>query len=380
MRATTEPLPNRGSTPASIETVRPEGPVSGPVASEPSLACLSVARVASSLLDVPVAFVCTSDTDTRTLHGIDHDRYGVQRFLPPVAHTPERSPFESIGGVVSHLEFPVREANGRLVASLCVADRRQRLWTDTDQMWLAELAGLLAHQPAHLAPATRPRPNDLSRQLSEAIAGMTDSVSSLVDLAEQQDDPKLHRFAATSRKRMDSVLSSAESLSSTAGTDAEAGQDVRYFDLRQAVNRALREVTFVSGRAGIESDLGAIPLRVAGDQFGAERAITHSITAILHNSAAECCRIVLRPTPFTGSPSERTGAVLTVAAKDCPLSAAEVARIISRFESADGAEPESAQSAIRFIGGEIVASSDAVRVRSGRTGTTISAYWPIDCD
>lgn len=379
MTATTEPLPSKGSTSALTETVRPERPVSGPVASEPNLSCISVARVASSLLDVPVAFVCMSDTGTRTLHGIDHDRYGVQRFLPPVAHAPGRHPFESIGGVVSHLEFPVPEADGRVVASLCVADRRQRVWTDTDQTWLAELAELLAHQPVHAAPAIQPRPGHLPRQLSEAIAGMTDSVSSLVDLAEQQDDPTLHRFAATSRKRMDSVLSSAESLSSAAATDAEAGQDVRYFDLRQAVNRALREVTFVSGRAGIESDLGGIPLLVAGDQFGVERAITHLITAILHNSAVECCRIALRPTTFPGSRSEQTAAVLTVAAKDCPLSAAEVARIVSRFESAEGAEPESAQSAIRFIGGEIVASSDSVQVRSDRTGTTISAYWPIDC-
>lgn len=218
----------------------------------------------------------------------------------------------------------------------------------------------------------------LSRQLSDDIAVMVASVHSLADLADQHDDPRMHRFAATSRKRMVSVISTAESLRDATASGAPDEQGVHYFDLRHAVNRALREATFVSGQHNVWSDLGGTPLLVTGEQFDTERAITHLVTTTMHYSTAGSARITLRPTRLHQGRGESDAAVITLAAQGSMLSAAEIARIISRFESADGAHPAHGWSSIRLVGGEVHATGASVEVRSSRAGTTFTAYWPID--
>ncbi|MFD4367966.1 hypothetical protein [Rhodococcus sp. NPDC058521] len=305
--------------------------------------CESIVRVAASALGAPVAYVSIVDSGYEVLVGAV-DREGVR---PTSSAT--------IPGLVSRAEQEIRTEDGVFVGTLCVADRCERNWAEADFAQLAELGDLLVPQFDQRVATPAP-----ASSLSTDLAVLADSVSTLFDLAEQHDDPKLQRYAATSRRRLASVLESAESANDTRSIDPSV------FDLRHAVNRALRESVFVTGRDRVVTDLGGHVLSVDGGQFGVERAVNHLVCAVLDHTGYGDTRVSLESDP--------DNAFLTVSAEDCALSAAEVARIAANFAETTAA---AGASSIRLIGGEVVASSDGVHATSGPFGTTFVVRWSL---
>ncbi|MFD4406194.1 GAF domain-containing protein [Nocardia sp. NPDC058499] len=361
----TTPVPLPGKEPLDIPSA----------VGEPSPFCARIARLATVALDVPVAFVSGLEANGWLVRGaVDHDGHDIARQLPLGRRADgTREPYASIPGILSYLEHPLHTADAVVTGALCVADRRPRRWSDADKRLLAEIAGLLVHRRSIDEPGGGgPEAPAVTRRLTGEITALSDAVLSLAELAEQHEDPRLHRLAAASRKRLDSVTASAGTL-----TEQYASTPVvQRFEMRQAVNRAVREAVFISGRGRIAADLGSVPLPVSGDRFAAEGAIAQLITVVLHHSSDGRVRVTLRP----GRPEGGTGdaATLSVTAVGSALPVAAVARILARFQSLHGSTEADRRSDLRFVDGKIVASAAGTEVRSNRAGTLVVTRWPSD--
>ncbi|NLE80018.1 MAG: hypothetical protein GX610_10635 [Rhodococcus sp.] len=186
-------------------------------------------------------------------------------------------------------------------------------------------------------------------------------MSPLVDLAELHDDPKLQRYAAAARRRLVSVLESVDTLPDP------RPEPVRVFDLRHAVNRALREAVFVSGRENVMMDLGPYPLPVSGEQFVVERAVTHLVGAVLNHTGHGYARLALETDADT--------VALTVVSDDCTIPTGEMSRIAASFDGT--AEGPRGAASIRLAGGETEVFSPGMNARSGPSGSAFAASWVL---
>ncbi|NLU83810.1 HAMP domain-containing histidine kinase [Rhodococcus sp. HNM0569] len=322
----------------------PPGPTADPF-------CESVARFAASALAAPVAYVSIVDAGADRLPGaVDRDSVRPSRL-------------DDIVGIVSRAQQELRIQDGTLVGSLCVADRRERTWTEKDFAQLAQLAELLVPQiEPHLT--AEPQTADevgvaADGVLADDLAVLANSVHSLTELAESSDDPRLQRCAATSRRRLASVLESAKT------SVPERAPEVREFDLRHVVGRALREATFVSGRRDVDAALGQDPLPTEGDQFAVERGVTHLVGVLLDHTGSGMVHVDLTAPDGTG--------VLSVRSADCTISAAETARAVASFDVPG--ETEVARISLGRDG--LVASSARVHATSGQSGTQFVVRWAL---
>ncbi|MFW0787257.1 hypothetical protein AAFP35_22400 [Gordonia sp. CPCC 206044] len=334
----------RGAVTMEIDTELVGDAASAPVDADSDPFCESVARLAASALDAPVAFVTVVESGAEIVKGaIDRER------SRPATTT-------DIAGVVSRAERELQDGDGRVLGTLCVADRRERDWAEEDLAHLAQLSGLLATQ---LSERSAVPAQSSGSDLADDLDMLANSVHSLADLADRSDDVRLHRHAATSRRRLASVVEAA-------GTPAHRAETARQFDVRHAINRAVREASFVTGDDRIESVLGEKVLPIVGDQFAVERAVTHIVSAALDHTGSGVVRAELHV--------ESDMAVFVVTSDDCTMSAGELARAVA---SVDKTRPSSAAAGIRLHGNETVVSGNGVRAASGPDGTTMSVRWAI---
>ncbi|MDL9946912.1 hypothetical protein QSJ19_15210 [Gordonia sp. ABSL11-1] len=315
---------------------------------DPDPLCESVARVAASALDAPVAYVSVAGSGSEILPGAV-DRDGARP-----------STTSEIDGVISRAEQELRTNDGVVVGMLCVGDRCERDWADEDFAQLAELSELLVLQLEQQFAGTVDMPaQSQDASPTDDLTLLAETVTSFADLAERSDDPTLQRYAATSRRRLAAALDGRT-------PERDRTRERRTFDVHHAVGRALREAAFVTGHESVDSDLGDTAVMTDGDQFAIERAVTHLVSAVLNHTE-------------TGSPHVKLTAdddhcVLTVTSATCAMPAAEVSRIVADL---DDTTAGSSTATLRLARGAVIASTDAVGATSGPAGTTVTTRWAL---
>jgi hypothetical protein len=295
------------------------------------------------------------------------------------------------GDLGSYAGYPLQTSSGHVLGSLCVIDRQPRQWTGEQLALLGEVAAIVLQEIEHrLAARTIDDIRGLTGQLIVGLDGTVDAVRGLADLVEQQDDLRLHRFAAGALSKVDQVKDltvrlQREAVDWVGRATGPASVDTReVVDLCEVVDRAVRSTRLMTGTDVLEVDLGSVSLPVRGDPLELERSTAHVLVAALHHTTGNGpLHVRVRPTTASdGLPPPGRVAQLTVSGASSRVPAAELARIVSRLQvefregSADGGEPAS----MRMAGGRTSASNGSVTASSSEEGLTLVACLPLDPD
>jgi signal transduction histidine kinase len=363
------------------------------------------ARVACALVDAPVAFVTLVDLDEQVLRGAwrrDEPPNNVRRMPlqgtfcwfsvvtgeklvvndarvnPLVRHAAPVAREE----IVAYAGFPLQTAGGHVLGSLCVIDRRPREWSSEQLALLHDLAVIVVHEIEHrLASKSIDDLGALGRQLADRLSGMADAVHGVAELAEQQDDLRLHRFTALAVSRVDQVKDLTGQLQKETAAQVCRADEPAWVDLREAVDRAVRSTQLATSTGAIEADLGPVALPVRCDPVQLERSITHVLVAALHHMTGDApLRVVLGTVTGTAGPhTQAPVAQLTVSGPSSRVPAAELARIVARFRAAIGEviAERSQVASIRMLAGQTSASNGSIVANSTTDGLTLIGQWAL---
>jgi GAF domain-containing protein len=408
MERTAEPILPVLLDPARSQAIEETGLSAG---GDPTMDRL--ARLASELLGAPRAFVSLVTQDRQILPGmVRHDdpatderdqplsaslcQFAVATEEPLVIPDSRRDalvrdmvPVRS-GDIGAYAGFPLRTAGGHVLGTLCVADASPHEWDQQRLALLEDLTALAAQEVEQRLTLTRERRiRDLVRRLADQVSPLGDAVESLADIAEGQDEPRLQRYAALSRSRLESVVSLARQLQEA--SEEQPATPVRnavQVDLRRIVENSVRSARAATGTRLLQLRPEDGPFPVHCDGLGLERAVVHVLVTALHHSRDDAPVMVRLDRSAEGgahaSPDERgvEEVRLTVEAEDSRVSTGELARIVSRFaavscgEDAEGTGGRPA--AIRVAGGTVTAETGSVRGRVERDGRlVIAARWPL---
>ena len=358
------------------------------------------ARLAAALLQAPAAYVTLVAGDQQRAPGaVDADAdaaAGPGRTLPMtdsicqyqiVTGEPLLIPDATLdpltqhkGGVVdgsirAYAGTPLSTRDGHVLGSLCVTDRVPRDWSAEQMALLEELGVLVSEDLEHrLAVRRSDEVQALGRRLGREVPALLDAVTSLVALAEQQDEPTMQRYAALTRRRSARVhelaaeLADAEVLVPPPGSGADP-----LLDLRRAVERAVSAARDSTGTSDLRLDLPDDAPLVRCDPVLLERALVHLLVSALHHTGGVGLTVAL----VEGAPA--AGQVeLRLDGPSSRIPAGELARVVARFaEGVCGAAAPGTGPALRVVGGEVRARSGGVEGRSGATGLSFRAAFDL---
>lgn len=284
------------------------------------------------------------------------------------------------GTLLAYAGVPLMTRGGHVLGSLCVADRRPRHWTPIQVELLGELARLVISDIEHRLAASRVASAEaLARRTGHDVQDLLEAVSGLVQLAEREADPQLQRSAATARARSIAVELLLEEL-----TEAVSELEVtmpasrKPVDLSRTAERAVAGARLTTGTTELDLVVPSGQVLITGDAVQLEQALVHLlVTALHHKTVGERLSVRLVAGQDTATPGA-TAATLTLDAPGGPVPAAELGRIVARFRTATGEEPDAPAglAALRMVRGEVRATSGAVEGRSSARSTSFRAVWP----
>ncbi len=291
------------------------------------------------------------------------------------------------GEIGAYAGVPLRTGRGHVLGTLCVVDSRPRPWPEERMSLLEDLSALATdHLEKRIGQDLDTGVRQLAAEMTGRIPPLTDAVHSLVSLAEEQEEPRLLRFAALTRSRLEPVTSLSRRLQEALGQSAAARPERHQgpVDLRAVARRCLRSARATTGTSALRLEEPDVALPVPCDGVGLERSLSHVMVTALHHSR-EGAEIVIRLDPPVDGDGEAGGpqgrgrdVTLTLDADDSRVPTGELARIVSRFaETACGAQ-EAGPATIRIVGGAVVAQSGSVHAEAARDGRfRLVARWPL---
>jgi hypothetical protein len=298
---------------------------------------------------------------------------------PLVRHTePVRS-----GDIGAYAGVPLRTAAGHVLGALCVVDSQSRPWDGECLALLQDLTELAAQEvDQRLNQAHERRLRQLVQEMTRQVPPLADAVHSLVDLAEQQEEPRLQRYAALTRSRMEPVVALGRRLEAAAssGMAAAPARGRTCVDLGSVLGSCVRSARAATGSSAIRLELPDMSLPVRCDGLGLERFISHVVVTALHHSRGDAPVVLRLSGPASGprhaaDDEEAHAATLQVLAEDCPVPTGELARLVARFHEAtcEEAAPEGqkAPASVRISGGTVTAESGSVYGQASRDGRLV---------
>lgn len=356
------------------------------------------ARLAAAVLAAPAAYVTLVDADRQVAPGaVQLDRPGepgrvlqlsdsICQFSVATGEpliiddTRANQLVQHKAGVVSgdtraYAGVPLRTGSGHVLGALCVHDRTPRTWTPEQVGLLDELALLVSRDLEHRLAARREVEfQRLTSRMDDEVASLSDAVSTLVELAEQQDDPRLQRFAALSRSRLQHVRQLARECATIVAPQQTAPVRPAPLELRRTLQRAVNGARAATGSEAFALELPPARMLVQCESVRLERALTHLLVSALHHTPpGEGLALRLQPVE---SGDEVRRAELTLDGPSTQLSAAELGRIVGRFSQAlcGAAAP---RATVQLVGGRVQVSSGVVSARSGRDGLGFRVTWDL---
>ncbi len=366
----------------------------------------SFARLAATLLDAPAAYVTLVTDDRQVSPGaVELDRLGDPvRTVPisesicqfqvstgvPMLISDTRTDLLSRnkasvvdGSVQAYAGVPLNASGGHVLGGLCVVDRRPRAWTGEQVLLLRDLAALVSKDLAdRLGVGSIVGVQGLGRRLEVEVQALLDAVSGLVEMAEQQPEPSMQRYAALARARSVRVAALAAELGKAAAPRSSfVGYHASSVDLVRSVERVADGMREATGSSDVSLQVPAEPLLISCDPVRLERALTHLLVSTHHHTAGgESVRVQL--SGISTKDAEGAGrpkAELRVSALGTQIPAAELGRIVARFQAASNGKPvrKPRPAAMRIFAGETHVSNGAVEGRSSPHGLTFRAEWNL---
>jgi hypothetical protein len=372
-----------------------------------------LARLAAVLLGAPRAFVTLVTPEGQHLPGmIRHDdpddtaretplsgslcQFAVAteeplvipdgRADPLVRHT---EPIRS-GDIGAYAGVPLRTSAGHILGALCVVDSESRPWDEGRLALLRDLTELAAQEvDQRLTQARERRLRQLVQEMTRQLPPLADAVHSLVDLAEQQEEPRLQRYAALTHSRIGPVVSLGRRLeeASSSGMATATVRGRACVDLGSILESCVLSARAATGSRAVRLELPYTSLPVRCDGIGLERSISHVVVTALHHSRGDAPVVLRLNGPTSGArhaadDEDRHAATLQVLAENCPVPTGELARLVARFHETTCEETvpkdRAAPASVRISGGTVTVESGTVSGQASRDGRLVlQARWRL---
>jgi GAF domain-containing protein len=355
-----------------------------------------LARVASALVDAPRSYITLVTDDQQVSSGLaakDGDlnrtqplsaslcQFAIVTGEPLIINDSERDqlvrhtdPVRN-GEVGAYAVIPLRTSAGHVLGALCVIDSHPREWKSREIDLLQDVTEIAIRDIQHrLDEARGGRVRDLAAQLAQAALATEDALTPLVAIAAEQEDPRLQRFAALTRARMDQTLSTSNKLSSALSESqvqlghARSGEA----NLVQTVQRAARTNAAAAGTDELTVKSTAGPLLVKCDPMALERAVTHlMVTAQSYATSDDLAELHVE---VRGAEAE-----LRLQAPGSRVPTAELTRMVARFcaTTSGHSGDEDEEAVIRVVQRATVIQSGLVQARTAVDGLEFRARWPL---
>ncbi|WP_254920637.1 GAF domain-containing protein [Blastococcus mobilis] len=295
------------------------------------------------------------------------------------------------GDIGAYAGVPLRTSAGHVLGTVCVVDPDARSWEEDRLPLLQDLTELGADEVnQRLSRAREERLRRLVQDITRQVPPLADAVHSLVDLAEQQEEPRLQRYAALTRCRMEPVVSLGRRLEAavSSGTAAATARGRASAELGSVLESCVRSAGAATGSSAIRLELPDMTLTVRCDQVGLERFITHVVVTALHHSRGDASLVLHLNGPTSGGAhaadeQDRHTATLQVLAEDCPVPTGELARLVARFHGAmcEEAAPQrqEAPASVRMRNGTVTVESGSVSGQVSRDARLVLLVrWRLD--
>jgi GAF domain-containing protein len=355
-----------------------------------------LARMASAVVDAPRSYITLVSDERQGISGLAPEDADVDRIQPLsaslcqfaivtgeplvindserdqlVRHTdPVRN-----GEVGAYAVIPLRTSAGHVLGALCVIDSRPREWKPQEIDLLRDLAEIATRDIQHrINEAQEARVHDLAAQLTQATLATEDALTPLVRIAAEQEEPRLQRYAALTRARMDQTLSTSKKLSSALAESQVKRGHVRSGEanLVQTVQRAARTTAAAAGTDELTVKSTPAPLLVRCDPMALERAVTHlMVTAQNFATGDDLVELHLE---VRGAEAE-----LRLQAPGSRVPTAELTRMVARFctTTSGHSGDEDDEAVIRVVQGATVIHSGPVQACTAVDGFQFRARWPL---
>jgi GAF domain-containing protein len=210
-----------------------------------------------------------------------------QRFLVEDARSDplvRHSPAVTEDGIEAYAGQPLRISTGHIFGTLCVMQKSQRQWTESELEVLADLAALTVDEIEYqLKLRELAGLETLADRLPSAVSQLAGAVRSTATLADTPQDPRLPRLAEVARQRMAIVETLTNDLQETATSTRARQPSKAGIDLAALVRRTCALV----GSGALPDDLvvhaGDRPVLVdwRGPDLG--QALSLVVIAALHH-------------------------------------------------------------------------------------------------
>jgi GAF domain-containing protein len=354
-----------------------------------------LARVASAIVDAPRSYVTLASDDGQVISGLAPEdaverrqplsaslcQFAMVTGEPLVVNDSERDQLVRHTDPVRNREvgayavIPLRTSAGHVLGALCVIDSRPREWKPREIDLLRDLAEIAIRDIQHrINEAQEACVRDLAAQLTQATLATEDALAPLVAVAAEQEEPRLQRFAALTRARMEQTLSTSKKLSSALAESQVQLGHVRSGEanLVQTVRRAARSTAAAGGTDEVTVHSTAAPLLVRCDPTALERAVNHlMVTAQQYATGDDPVELHLG---VRGAEAE-----LRLQAPGSRIPTVELTRVVARFCSATSGHSgdEDEEAAIRVVQGATVIRSGLVQARTAADGLQFRARWRL---
>ncbi len=334
-----------------------------------------LARLAAALVGAPRAFVTPVTSESQHLPGMV--RYA-------------SSPWPPMSPPGTYAGLRLRTSAGHVLGTLYVVDPESHPWNEDRLALLQDLTELAAREVSQrLDQVGEQRLRRLVQEMTRQVPLLGDAVHSLVDLAEQQEEPRLPRYAALTRSRMEPVVSLGRRLEAAAssGTAAATTRGRASVDLGSVLESCVRSARAATGSRAIRLEIPDTALPARCDGVGLERFLTHVVVTALHHSRGDAPVVLRLNGPTSGGPhadddEEAHAATLQVLAEDCRVPTGELARLVARFHEAtceEAAPQRQTPASVQMSGGTVIVESGSVYGRASRDGRLdLLVRWRLD--
>ncbi|NAZ86276.1 GAF domain-containing protein [Kineococcus indalonis] len=357
------------------------------------------ARLAATLLGVPVSYVSIVAEDRQVLPGMSdscaaEDEPRSQPLPRSICKfsvaTGEELVIEDISvdplvrtnaelraqGLRSYAGWPLITAEGHVLGNLCVLDRQPRQWSDEDLDALRDLGALVLQElERRITAANLQRLRTGVEQLLERLDTTGPLVRSLTQLADETGDPRAQRGSSVLKSHLNEVLRATAAVREQL-TFSPSPSSRRSVDIGDVVVRVVEGAKAVTDAfLTLHRDPG--PMLLDCDPASLEQAISHLVVTLVHHSRGKAAvnvrlRVVDDAPPL---------AVLEVNAPSARVPGDELGRLAERLDAtdkADAAEEEHPAVSITTTPRSSRASSGSVRASSSAaTGVRLTAWWTL---
>lgn len=229
--------------------------------------------------------------------------------------------------VVAYAGEPLSTAEGHVLGTLCIIDHERRVWEPWELEVLSELSALaITEIDYRLRTRALQGIEALAQALEGPVKELDDAVSSMANVANRSEDPRVERLSSLTRTRLRAVQAATRELVETLPSRRRAlAPRLATVNLGERLLRAAQAASVSADHSSVRVEILDRPLPVRCDAHALDAALGSLLAGAMHHAGTAPVEAALH----------REGAAARLVVRGFgPMPVAELARIVSSFDAA----------------------------------------------